>query len=55
MQNKDGVENALENEKIFILFVLHQEFFCLKDVVVDLKVPDISNEGSWPPILLGLD
>ena len=54
MENKDGVVNAVENEKIFILFVLHQELFCLKDVVVDLKLP-ISNEGGWPPILLGLD
>ena len=42
-------------KKYSFSFVLHQEFFCLKDVVVDLKVPDISNERGWPPILLGLD
>ena len=44
MHNDDGVEKTLENKKNFILFVLHEEFFCLKNVVVKvdivtLKVP----------------
>ena len=44
MQNDDGVENALENKKLFIFFVLHEEFFCFEERVVkvdvvDLKVP----------------
>ena len=38
-------------KKLFILFVLHEEFFCLKEVVVevdfvDLKVPNVSSLDS---------
>ena len=38
MHNDDGAENALENKKLFILFVLHEEFYCLKDIVVQVDV-----------------
>ena len=44
MHNDDSVENALENKNCSFLFVLHGEFFCLKDVV-DLKVLNFSSES----------
>ena len=47
MESDDGVENTLENKKLFILCVLHEELFCLRDVVVEVddinhKVPVVS-------------
>ena len=40
MHNEDDVENALE--KINYSFsVLHEEFFCLKDVVIEVDVVDL--------------
>ena len=41
MHNDDGVENALENKKLFIFFVLDEELFCLKDVFVEVDVVDV--------------
>ena len=40
MHNNDSVENILEN-KNYSLFVLHEEFFCLKDYVVEVDVVDL--------------
>ena len=37
MRNDDGVENALEI-KNYSFSVLHEGFFCLKDVVVEVDV-----------------
>ena len=39
--------NCISTEKLFVLFVLHEEFFRLKDVIVevhfvDLNVPNIT-------------
>ena len=35
-----------ENKKLFILFVLHEEFFCLKDIVVEVDVLDLEVPNS---------
>ena len=37
MQNDDGI-NALGEKRLSILFVLHEEIFCLKEVVVEVNV-----------------
>ena len=39
IDNDDGVENALENKNYS---VLHEEFACLKDVVVEVDVVDLN-------------
>ena len=48
MQIDDGVEKAPENKKLFFLFVLHEEFFCLKDVVVEVEVVDLEVPNMTP-------
>ena len=40
IQNDDGI-NALGKKRLSILFVLHEEIFCLKEVVTEVNVVDL--------------
>ena len=42
MENDDGVKNCYGEEKLFILFVLHEECFCFEGRFVKVDVVDLT-------------